>query len=194
MRKAQVNRKTAETDITMELDLDGRGNYSIASSIPFLDHMLSLMAKHGLFDLHLKAHGDLEIDFHHTVEDIGICLGKAIRKALGEMKGVQRYGSAAVPMDETLALAFIDLSNRPYLVYNVKVHLEKVGHFDTKLIPEFFQALTNHSGMTLHLNVPYGSNSHHVIEAIFKAFGRALDEATAISSRFEDVMSTKGGI
>lgn len=194
MRKAIVSRKTEETDITLKLNLDGRGKYSISSSIPFLDHMLSLMAKHGLLDLELKAHGDLEIDFHHTVEDIGICLGEAIRKALGDMKGVQRYGSAAVPMDETLAFATIDLSNRPYLVYNVKVHLEKIGTFDTKLVPEFFQAVTNHGGITLHLNVPYGTNSHHVIEAVFKAFGRALDEATMISSRFKDVMSTKGGI
>ena len=194
MRKAQISRKTAETDITLKLDLDGRGRYSISTSIPFLDHMLSLMAKHGLFDLEVKAHGDLEVDFHHTVEDIGICLGEGIRKALGAMKGVQRYGSAAVPMNETLAVASIDLSNRPYLVYNVKIHLDKVGTFDTRLVPEFFQALTSHSGMTLHLNVPYGTNSHHVIEAIFKAFGRALDEATMISSRFEDIMSTKGEI
>jgi imidazoleglycerol-phosphate dehydratase len=194
MRKTTVSRKTEETDITLELGLDGSGKYAISSSIPFLDHMLSLMAKHGLFDLKLKAHGDLEVDYHHTVEDIGICLGEAIRKALGDMKGVQRYGSAAVPMDETLAVATIDLSNRPYLVYNVNVHLEKVGTFDTTLVPEFFQAVTNHGGITLHLNVPYGKNSHHIIEAIFKAFGRALDEATMISSRFKDIMSTKGGI
>lgn len=194
MRKATVTRKTAETDITLELNLDGRGRYCISTSIPFLDHMLSLMAKHGLFDLDVKAYGDLEVDFHHTVEDIGICLGEAIRKALGDMKGVQRYGSSAIPMNESLAVAAIDLSNRPYLIYNVKDNLENIGTFDKRLVPEFFQALTSHSGMTLHLNVPYGTNSHHIIEAIFKAFGRALDEATMISSRFEDIMSTKGEI
>ncbi|MEM2983335.1 MAG: imidazoleglycerol-phosphate dehydratase HisB [Candidatus Bathyarchaeia archaeon] len=194
MRRATVQRKTSETDIDLSFDLDGKGIYSVNSSIPFLDHMLSLFTRHGLFDLHLKAKGDVEIDYHHTVEDIGICLGQAIKKALGDMKGIQRYGTSAVPMNEALAIVAIDLSNRPYLVYNVKAPLEKVGQFDTELVPEFFRALTIHSGMTLHINVPYGENGHHIIEAVFKAFGKALDEASMVTGRFSDVMSTKGDI
>jgi imidazoleglycerol-phosphate dehydratase len=194
MRRATIQRKTLETDITVSIDLDGQGNSSVDSSIPFLDHMLGLFAKHGLFDIDLKARGDIYIDYHHTVEDIGICLGQAIKKALGDMKGIKRYGYSAVPMNEALAFVIIDLSNRPYLVYNVKASIEKVGQFDTELVPEFFRAMANNSGMTIHINVPYGQNGHHIIEAIFKAFGKALDEASMVTDRFNDVMSTKGEI
>ena len=192
-RKAKINRKTKETDISLELNLDGRGVYNIKTPIPFLDHMLSLFARHGLFDLKVKAKGDIDIDYHHTVEATGICLGDAVKKALGNKKGIKRYGSAAVPMDEAIASVSIDISDRPYLAYKVILPKKaKIKDFDADLAEDFFQAFANRSGMTLHINVPYGRNIHHMIEAIFKAFGRALSEAASINPKIKGIMSTKG--
>jgi len=192
-RKAQINRKTKETDIMLNLNLDGRGIYDIRTSIPFLDHMLSLFAKHGLFDLKIKARGDIEIDYHHTVEDIGICLGDAVKKALGAKAGIKRYGTAFVPMDEAIASVSMDISDRPYLVYKVAMPKKsKIKNFEADLIEDFLQAIVNRSSMTLHVSVPYGRNIHHIVEAIFKAFGRALREATTVDPRIKGVMSTKG--
>ncbi|MDP2166867.1 MAG: imidazoleglycerol-phosphate dehydratase HisB [Thermodesulfovibrionales bacterium] len=193
MRKSAVKRKTKETDIAIDLNLDGRGDYKISTSIPFFDHMLSLMCKHGLIDMKLKARGDLEIDQHHTVEDIGIVLGKCVKDALKDMKGIKRYGSASVPMDEALATVSLDISGRPYLVYNAMVK-RKINDFDTDLVQDFFQALTSSGGITLHVNVQYGRNTHHMIEAVFKALGRALREAVEIDPRSKGVPSTKGRI
>jgi len=193
MRKTRIERKTRETDIRAELDLDGRGAHRISTSIPFLDHMLSLMCKHGLFDLTLRAKGDIDIDFHHTVEDTGIVLGKAVKQALADMKGITRYGQASVPMDEALATVCLDISGRPFLVY--KVEFPKKGRlkdFDPDLVEDFLQAFVAHAGMTLHVSSPYGRNTHHIIEAIFKALGRALREAAAIDPRVKGVPSTKG--
>jgi imidazoleglycerol-phosphate dehydratase len=191
-RKARVERNTQETQVKMTLDLDGAGKYSVKTSVPFLDHMLSLMARHGHFDLKVEAKGDIEVDYHHTVEDVGIVLGQAFKQALGDMKGIRRFGEAKVPMDETLAEAVVDISGRPGLVYNVKMPKGKVGEFDVELAYDFFRALTNHAGLTLHVNVPYGDNLHHIIEAIFKAFGRAMDIATALDAKSKGVPSTKG--
>ena len=192
-RKAQINRKTKETDIMLNLNLDGRGIYDIRTSIPFLDHMLSLFAKHGLFDLKIKARGDIEIDYHPTVEDIGICLGDAVKKALGAKAGIKRYGTAFVPMDEAIASVSMDISDRPYLVYKVAMPKKsKIKNFEADLIEDFLQAIVNRSGMTLHVSVPYGRNIHHIVEAIFKAFGRALREAATVDPRIKGVMSTKG--
>ncbi|MBI5326849.1 MAG: imidazoleglycerol-phosphate dehydratase HisB [Deltaproteobacteria bacterium] len=192
-RKAQIIRKTKETDITVSLNLDGEGTYDIKTSIPFLDHMLSLFAKHGLFDLKIKAKGDIEIDYHHTIEDVGICLGDALKKALGNKAGIKRYGNVIVPMDEAIASAAVDISERPYLVYNVALPKKsKIKNFDTDLIEDFLQALVSRSGLTLHVSVPYGRNIHHIIEAIFKAVGRALSDAVSIDRRIKGVMSTKG--
>ncbi len=193
MRKANVERKTKETDIATEINLDGTGNYSIGTSIPFLDHMLSLMFKHGLFDVNLKAKGDIEIDYHHTVEDVGIVIGKAIKKALGDMKGISRYGQASIPMDETLASVNIDISGRPYLVYKVEFPKKsKLKDFDPDLIEDFLQAFVGNSGITLHVNVLYGRNTHHIIEAIFKALGRALKQAVTIDPMIKGLPTTKG--
>jgi len=192
-RKTQVVRKTKETDITLLLNLDGKGIYDIKTSIPFLDHMLSLFAKHGLFDLKIKAKGDIEIDYHHTVEDIGICLGDALKKTLGNKTGIKRYGSATVPMDEAIASVSLDISDRPYLVYKVALPKKsKIKNFDIDIIEDFFQAVVSRSGITLHVGVPYGRNIHHMIEALFKALGRALREATTVDPRIKGVMSTKG--
>ncbi len=191
-REVNLKRKTTETEIALRLNLDGKGSYEIDTGIAFLDHMLALMAKHGFLDLTLKAKGDVEVDFHHTVEDIGILFGEALSQCLGDCKGIRRYGFAAVPMDEVLAQVAIDLSRRPALVYKIPVREGKVGTFDIELIKEFFQAVTNTGGTTLHINVPYGSNRHHIIEAIFKAWGRALNEAVSLDSRVKGVLSTKG--
>ena len=191
-RSATIERNTSETQINMSLTLDGTGKYEVKTSVPFLDHMLSLMAKHGHFDLHVHAKGDIEVDYHHTVEDVGIVLGQAFRQALGDMRGIRRYGEAKVPMDEAMAEAVVDISGRPNLVYNVKLPKGKVGEFDVELAYDFFKALTNHAQLTLHLNVPYGENLHHIIEAMFKAFGRAMDAATEIDNRYLSVPSTKG--
>jgi len=191
-RSASVERVTKETSIKLSIDLDGCGVGRICTSVPFLDHMLDLFARHGLFDLEIEARGDIDIDFHHTVEDIGIVLGQAIREALGDKKGIRRYGQATVPMDETLASVATDLSGRPYLVYNVRLPKVKIGEFDVELAREFFQALVNNLGANLHINVMYGDNVHHVLEACFKATARALDMATQVDCRIEGVMSTKG--
>ncbi len=192
-RKSSIDRKTTETNIRLKYSIDGQGKGKVNTGVPFLDHMLSLFAKHGLFDLNIEATGDLEIDYHHTVEDIGIVLGQAITKAVGEKRGIRRYGSALLPMDETLASVALDISGRPYLVYNIPLPRRgKIREFDADLVEDFFQALVNNSGMTLHINLRYGRNIHHIFEAVFKAFGRALDEATTIDSRVSGVPSTKG--
>jgi imidazoleglycerol-phosphate dehydratase len=191
-RTAVIKRKTSETDILVNLNLDGSGTYVISTPVAFLNHMLELLAKHGLFDLTVKATGDTDIDLHHTVEDIGICLGEAVQKALGAKRNIRRYSDVAVPMDEALAQAVMDVSGRPYLVFNVPPLRGKVGSFDLELVEEFFQAFVNHSSTTLHINVLRGKNYHHIIEAIFKAFGQALDKATRIDRRVTGVPSTKG--
>lgn len=192
MRTAKIDRKTKETDIKVTINLDGEGRYTINTSIPFLDHMLSLMSKHGLFDIRLKAKGDIDVDYHHTVEDIGIVLGKAVKQALGNMKGISRYGQASVPMDEALASVSLDISGRPYLVYKVEFPKKsKIKNFDSDLIEDFLQAFVSNSSITLHVGSPYGRNTHHIIEAIFKALGRALRQAVAIDPRVKGVPSTK---
>ncbi|MDA8155180.1 MAG: imidazoleglycerol-phosphate dehydratase HisB [Actinomycetota bacterium] len=196
MRKASLKRKTRETDIALEINLDGKGNNDIKTSVPFFDHMLTLMSRHGLMDLKIKAKGDVDVDYHHTVEDVGIALGKAIKEALGDMKGIRRYGAAAVPMDEALAHAYLDISGRPYLVYNLALPKKaKIKDFDADLAQDFFQALAGNAGMTLHIQVPYGRNVHHMIEAVFKAVGRAIMEAVSLDPRQAGrVPSTKGKI
>ena len=192
MRTARVDRKTKETDIKIELNLDGEGKYNINTAIPFLDHMLSLTSKHGLFDLKIKAKGDIDIDDHHTVEDVGITLGKAVRQALGDMKGITRYGQAAVPMDEALAEVCLDISGRPYLIYRVEFpKRSKIKDFDPDLIEDFLQAFVSNTSITLHVQSHYGRNTHHIIEAIFKALGRALRQAVTIDPRVKGVPSTK---
>jgi imidazoleglycerol-phosphate dehydratase len=193
-RTATIERITNETKIKMSLTIDGSGITTICTSVPFLDHMLNLFARHGLFDLSVEACGDIDIDFHHTVEDIGIVLGEAFKQALADKKGIRRYGQATVPMDETLASVAVDISGRPYLVYHVNLPKVKIGDFDVELAREFFQAFTNHCGINLHINVMYGDNVHHIIEACFKAFARALDTASQLDPRIVGVMSTKGSL
>ena len=191
-RSSTIERITRETRIRLSLEIDGTGKAKICTSVPFLDHMLDLFARHGLFNLEVDAQGDIDIDFHHTVEDVGIVLGDAFKQALGDKKGIRRYGQASVPMDETLASVTIDLSGRPYLVYHVNLPKVKIGDLDVELVKEFFQAFTNNCGANVHVNVMYGDNVHHIIEASFKATARALDVATSFDSRIEGVMSTKG--
>jgi imidazoleglycerol-phosphate dehydratase len=191
-RKASIERITRETSIRLELEIDGSGEAKICTSVPFLDHMLDLFSRHGLFDLRVEAKGDIDIDCHHTVEDIGIVLGQAFKEALGDKKGIRRYGQASVPMDETLASVAVDLSGRPYMVYHVNLPKIKIGDFDVELAREFFQAFTNNVGANLHINVMYGENVHHILEACFKGLARALDLATQVDPRIEGVMSTKG--
>lgn len=193
MRKAHISRKTAETEIDLNLNLDGTGDYCISTTLPFLDHMLNLMARHGLFDLNISAKGDTDVDYHHLVEDTGIALGEAIKNALGEKKGICRYGNAVTPMDETLAQVTLDLSGRPYLVYQVKSN-GRLKDLDASLFEDFFQALSNRAGMNLHVRVHYGRDVHHMIEAVFKSFGRALNEAVLINPRIKGVLSTKGSL
>jgi len=191
-RKADVRRKTKETEVVLKLNLDGSGRHSITTGIPFFDHMLSLLAYHSCVDLFLKAKGDVGVDAHHTVEDVGICLGDGIRKALGEAKGIQRYGMVMIPMDETLVSIALDFSMRPCLVFQMKLRRSKIGTFDPELVEEFFKALCNHARITLHINLLYGRNSHHMVEAVFKGFGRALREAVSIDERASEIPSTKG--
>ena len=192
-RRAKVQRKTSETQVKVDLNLNGRGQSRVRTTMPFLDHMLTLLAKHGRFDLVVDAKGDIEVDFHHTVEDIGIVLGQAVARALKDKKGIRRYGSFAVPMDESIARIDLDLSGRPYLIYEVPLPKKRmIRDFDLELIEEFFRAFVIHSGMTLHVNVPYGKNPHHILEAVFKAFGRALDQAVQVDARTRGVPSTKG--
>lgn len=191
-RTSTVNRMTNETQIKLNFEIDGEGTSKLETAVPFLTHMLDLFAKHGQFDLVVDAKGDVEIDDHHTTEDIGICLGQAIRESLGNKKGIKRYGNAFVPMDEALAQVVIDLSNRPHLEMRAEFPSQKVGTFDTELVHEFLWKLALEARMNLHVIVHYGKNTHHIIEAIFKALGRALDEATTVDPRIKGVPSTKG--
>ncbi len=191
-RRAEIERKTAETQISIKLNLDGEGTCDIATGIGFLDHMLTLLAKHSFMDLTVKAKGDLEVDSHHTVEDIGIVLGEALREALGDKAGIHRYGNCFIPMDETLAQVCLDFSGRPFLVFDAEIPKIQLGNYDAEMTEEFFRAVAVHCGLTLHIRVLYGSNVHHIIEAIFKAFARAVAEAAAVDPRVKGVMSSKG--
>ena len=191
-RDAKISRTTKETDINLSLSIDGQGKASINTGVAFLDHMLTLWTVHGFFDLDLDATGDLEVDAHHTVEDIGICLGKALTQAIGNLSGIKRFGNASIPMEETMACVNLDICNRPYLVYKVNFLTSKTGGFDTELVEEFLRAMVVNSGMTLHVQVPYGKNSHHIAEAVFKALGRAIDQATQFDSRLKGPLSSKG--
>ncbi|AYV17159.1 imidazoleglycerol-phosphate dehydratase HisB [Bacillus velezensis] len=192
MRKAERARTTNETDIKLAFEIDGEGKADISTDVPFMTHMLDLITKHGQFNLTVDAKGDTEIDDHHTTEDIGICLGQAFLEALGDKKGIKRYGSALVPMDEALAQVAVDLSNRPHLEMRAAFPQAKVGTFDTELVHEFLWKLALEARMNLHVIVHYGTNTHHMIEAVFKALGRALDEASSIDPRVKGVPSTKG--
>lgn len=192
MRTATMKRQTAETNISITLNIDGTGKSEIATGIGFFDHMLLLLTKHGFMDLQLIAQGDLQVDGHHTVEDTGIVLGQALAKALGDKSGIKRYGTAFVPMDEALAMVSLDISGRPFLVFDVAIPSERIGDFDSELTEEFLRALSVHAGLTLHVRLLSGKNSHHIVEAIFKALGRALDEAASIDERIVGVMSSKG--
>jgi imidazoleglycerol-phosphate dehydratase len=191
-RTSHVKRSTSETQIEVKLNLDGSGIQEIETPVPFLDHMLSQLAKHGYFDLTIKAQGDTHIDFHHTVEDVGIAVGQAFKEALGDKKGIRRFSEANVPLNEALAQCIIDISGRSFFVFNVELPKAKLGEFDVELVPEFFQAFSANSGITLHLNSPYWNNLHHITEALFKAFARALDSACSLDSRTSEVPSTKG--
>jgi len=193
-RKSAVNRKTKETDIQLELALDGTGKSEIHTGIPFMDHMLTLLATHAFLDLRITAKGDTEVDDHHTVEDLGICIGKGLNQALGSKEGIRRFGYAYVPLDEALARTVLDLSNRPFLAYRVTPKESKTGNFDIHLLREFFRALVLHSGMTLHIDLISGDDAHHVAESIFKSFAKALDQAVALETRLLQgaVLSTKG--
>jgi imidazoleglycerol-phosphate dehydratase len=193
-RRATIERNTTESRIKIGLALDGTGERQISTTIPFLDHMLDLLGKHGLFDLTVKARGDTHIDDHHTVEDIGIALGEAFKKALGKKEGIRRFGTAWVPLDETLAQVTVDLSGRPFLVYNVKLPHRRIKGFDLYLFEDFFQALATHAAMNLHINVPYGRNPHHIMESVFKAMAKALDQAVSLDPRMKGVPSTKGSL
>lgn len=193
-RKATISRKTKETDIVLDLNIDGVGVSKIDTGIGFFDHMLDGFARHGLFDLSVKVMGDLVVDSHHTIEDTGIVLGNAIKDAIGDKKGIKRYGSCILPMDETLVLCAIDLSGRPYFAFDGEFTTDRVGYMDTEMVREFFYAISYSTGMNLHIKVLSGTNNHHIIEAIFKAFAKALDEATMYDSRIKDVLSTKGSL
>jgi imidazoleglycerol-phosphate dehydratase len=192
MRKATNTRKTKETNISVALNLDGTGVSDIKTSVPFLDHMLDLMTFHGMFDLKVRATGDIEIDYHHLMEDLGITLGETLKKAVGDKKGIKRYGAACVPMDEALARVVLDLSGRPYLVYNVKPTRGSVRDVEISLFEDFFRSVSNNAQMNIHINLEYGRDLHHIVEAIFKAFGRALRDAVTIDDRRRRVPSTKG--
>ncbi len=191
-RESEINRKTSETEISIKLNIDGEGNHTINTGVPFMDHMIILFTVHGFFDLTINATGDTQIDDHHTVEDLGICLGQSFKTALNGFLDIKRYGDAIVPMDETLVQVALDFSNRPILEYNVNISEEKVGTFDTELAQEFLRAFSLHAGLTLHIDMIRGKNAHHIIEATFKALGRALDQATTIDSRIKGTLSSKG--
>ena len=193
-RTADYVRKTKETDISLHLNLDGTGSSSIHTGIGFFDHMLDGFARHGLFDLKVNVAGDLAVDCHHTIEDTGIVLGNAIKEAVGDKKGIRRYGSCILPMDETLVLCAVDLSGRPYLVFDGEFTTDRVGYMDTEMVKEFFYAISYTAGMNLHIRVLSGGNNHHMIEAMFKAFAKALDQATVIDPRITDIISTKGSL
>jgi imidazoleglycerol-phosphate dehydratase len=193
-RTGTVERKTKETKIIVSVNIEGSGKAEIETGMPFFNHMLDSFSRHGLFDIKLQAKGDLDVDFHHTVEDVGLALGEAFKKALGDKHGIRRFGEASCPLDETLAKVVIDLSGRPYLSYNVKIRPGRVGTFDTDLPHEFYAAFTNQLGMNLHIDVIRGENPHHIIEACFKAFARAMDMATGFDERIKGVLSTKGSL
>lgn len=193
-REATIKRKTKETDIELTLNIDGKGNSEIDTGIGFFDHMLASFARHGLFDLKCKVKGDLYVDSHHTIEDTGIVLGEAIKKAIGDKKSIKRYGTAILPMDEALLMSSLDLSGRPYLVYDVELTVDKLGYFDTEMVKEFFYAISYASGMNLHIKMMAGSNNHHIIEGVFKSFAKALDEATIVDNRISGILSTKGSL
>jgi len=193
-RRARVERRTKETQIVLTLDLDGTGVSTIETGIPFFSHMLEAWSRHGLIDLGVDAKGDLEVDLHHTVEDVGICLGKAFKEALGDKKGIVRYGASFLPMDEALLHAAVDISGRPYLVFNVPLARTRISNFDLDLLKEFFRAFAVNAEITLHVTMHYGDNLHHIAEAVFKAVGRALAEATRLNPRVADVPSTKGSL
>jgi imidazoleglycerol-phosphate dehydratase len=191
-RTSNIDRKTNETNISLSLNLDGEGKRSVSTGIGFFDHMLDLFAKHALFDLELKATGDTNVDFHHTVEDVGICMGLAVKEALGDKAGIVRFSNVSVPMQESLANVALDISGRSALVFNAKLDSKKIGDFDSELIKEFLEAFTVNAGLNLHVDVPYGENAHHIAEAIFKGLAKAIDRATRIDERTNEVPSTKG--
>ena len=193
-RKGQVHRKTKETDIQLTLQLDGQGSSAIQTGVSFMDHMLTLFSVHGFFDLEIEGVGDIEVDDHHTVEDLGICLGQALQEALGDLSGICRYGQSIIPMDEALAQVVVDISNRPYLHYEAPLKDQKVGTFDTALAKEFLRALALHGGLTLHVIVLHGENAHHIIEAVFKTLGRALGQAVSPEPRTKGPLSSKGSL
>ena len=193
-RKSKIERKTKETLISVELGLDGSGRAEIETGMPFFNHMLESFTRHGLFDIRIKAKGDIEVDYHHTVEDVGLALGEAFKDSLGDKQGIRRFGEASCPLDETLAKVVVDISGRPYLSYNVKIRPGRVGDFDTDLPHEFFAAFPNQLGMNLHMDVVRGENPHHIIEACFKSFARAMDMATQLDTRIQGVLSTKGSL
>lgn len=191
-RKSKIVRESKETKIEISINLDGSGTYEGKTGIGFLDHMLCLFAKHGIIDLHVKAEGDLNVDSHHTIEDIGIVLGSCIKDAMKGKEGIKRYGTSFVPMDETLATVSLDLSGRPYLMFNGMFTVDRLGNFDIEMVEEFFRAVAMNGGITLHASILYGKNNHHMIEALFKAFGKALSDALTYDERIKGVMSTKG--
>jgi imidazoleglycerol-phosphate dehydratase len=191
-RAVEISRKTRETQIAVRLRIDGSGRNQINTGVPFLDHMLDSFARHGFFDLTVEARGDLHIDDHHTVEDVGIVLGRAFRQALGDRSGIRRFGQATVPLDEALCTAVVDISGRVYLAYNLEIKQERVGNFQTVLVHDFMKALADETGMNLHLNLHSGRNPHHIIEAAFKALARAMDQATTVEPRLSGALSTKG--
>ena len=191
-RSATIKRKTKETNIELKLDIDGTGKYTVKTPVPFFNHMLDLFAKHGLFDLTIKATGDVDVDDHHLVEDVGISLGEAVKKGIGDKKGIRRYGSFSLPMDETMTTVAVDLSGRPAFVYHTPLNSGRIKNFDVELVEHFFEAVTNSLACNLHINVHYGKVKHHIVESIFKAFARALDQATSIDPRQKGIPSTKG--
>lgn len=193
-REASIKRNTKETQIQLKLNIDGTGRSDINTGIGFFDHMLDGFTRHGLYDLDLKVHGDLDVDDHHTIEDTGIVLGNAIREAVGDKKGIKRYGSCILPMDEVLVICAVDLSGRPYLVFDGEFTTDRVGYMDTEMVKEFFYAISYTAGMNLHIRVLSSGNNHHMIEAMFKAFAKALDQATVIDPRITDILSTKGSL
>jgi imidazoleglycerol-phosphate dehydratase len=193
-REARVERNTKETQIVLQLNLDGSGASKVETGIPFFNHMLEAWAKHGLMDLTVDAKGDLDVDLHHTVEDVGICLGKAFKEAVGDKKGITRFGDSFLPMDEALVHAAVDVSGRPYLVFNVPLGRSRISNFDLDLLKDFFRAVAFNAELTLHVTMHYGENLHHISEAVFKSVGRALAEATRLNPRISDVLSTKGSL
>ena len=193
-RTATVSRGTSETDIRVTLKLDGRGSYEVETGVPFLNHMLEIFARHGFFDLTVSARGDVEVDDHHTVEDVGLCLGQGFREALGDKAGIRRFGEATVPLDEALVTTVVDLSGRPFFVYDVRIEQAKIGRFDVELIHDFLLAFTNQAALNLHVRMASGRNPHHVVEAVFKSLARALDLATQHDPRLSGVLSTKGSL